>query len=89
MSERRSCTVCAVAFFSVPLPLDVQCVFEVDYFDEMSLTNLELFSSLAGGSSASLVKSQEVIVLSADTEDERRDWIRSIKQVLYSDKGGG
>lgn len=43
---------------------------------------------MAGGSSTSL-KVQESYILSAETETERRDWIRAIKQILYSDNGGG
>jgi len=33
--------------------------------------------------------SHETYLLSAETDDERKDWIRAIKQFLYSVSGGG
>ena len=32
---------------------------------------------------------QETCLLSAETDDERKEWIRAIKQFLYSVSGGG
>jgi len=33
--------------------------------------------------------SHETYLLAAETDDERKDWIRAIKHVLYSVSGGG
>jgi len=33
--------------------------------------------------------SHETYSFSAETDDERKDWIRAIKQFLYSVSGGG
>ena len=41
--------------------------------------------SLAGESN----RSREIDILCAETDDDRKDWIRCIKQALYGQIGGG
>jgi len=41
------------------------------------------------GDATRISPSHESYLLSAETDEERKDWIRAIKQFLYSVSGGG
>ena len=44
---------------------------------------------LCSGDTSRMSPSHETYLLSAETDEQRKDWIRAIKQCLYSVSGGG
>ena len=53
----------------------------------ISLDNVVLFN--CPGDAGRMSLTHETYLLSADSDDERKDWIRAIKHFLYSVSGGG
>jgi len=49
----------------------------------------DIATACVGNSSHAVAPSREAYLLSAETDDERKDWLRSIKQFLYAVSGGG
>jgi hypothetical protein len=45
--------------------------------------------AVVSGDGEKLTSTHETYLMSAETEEERKDWLRFIKQMLYRQNGGG